>query len=529
MQRRLLLAASTAAFLLIAIGIGCTKLDTTTLGADLITVDNVNTFADTLTVNATQGIFNDSTILQKSDNHAIGVINNDPLFGKTDARIYVQFKPTFYPFYFGNAGDTVRNDPRLGLSTGTNSGFDSAFVTLSYKGAWGDTSVMGNIQQTFEVRAVNDDNFRLKTDTIRQLGSTPPMVENNVLGTASITPQIIAKKVLFGRGLFKDSVINQIRIKLIGQGATFAASLFNSQDSSSAGINNGFKNDSIFRSKYNGFEIRVINGSSGNTLYYVNLGEAKSRLEFHYHKIKNGVKDTVVQSFQMYTTRIGNIAASSSMNYIKRDYSTGTLPAVNTTTNNVFIQTAPGTFANLNIPGLTGYSNRIVHRAFLIVEQTPDNAATDNIYTPPPYLYLDLKDTSLSSPQRYKPVYFDLTNAVPYNPDVTTVNGLYHPFPFGNVDIALFGGVALKRFEPSGNVFYRYEINLTRYVQHIVTNGYKNYDLRLYAPFNYIYPQYLGTQYIIPFYNPIALGRVRVGTGLNPNHKMRMVVIYSKV
>ena len=50
------MAAAPAAFLLIAIGIGCTKLDTTTLGADLVTVDNVNTFADTLNVNATQGI-----------------------------------------------------------------------------------------------------------------------------------------------------------------------------------------------------------------------------------------------------------------------------------------------------------------------------------------------------------------------------------------------------------------------------------------------------------------------------------------
>ena len=168
-----------------------------------------------------------------------------------------------------------------------------------------------------------------------------------------------------------------------------------------------------------------------------------------------------------------------------------------------------------------------MHRAYLIVEQTPDAAAA--FYTPPPYLYLDLKDTSMAVPQRYKPVYFDLTSAVPYNPDVTDANGVYHPFPFGNVDIGTFGGAALKRFEPAGNIFYRYEINLTRYVQHIVTNGYKNYDLRLYAPFNYYYPQYLGTQYIIPFYNPIALGRVRVGTGLNPNHTMRMVVIYSKV
>ncbi len=520
MQRRLLLTASSAVFFIILIGIGCTKLDTTTLGADLVTVDNVNTFADTLTVNATQGIFNDSTILQKGDNHAIGIITTDPLFGKTDARIYVQFKPTFYPFYFGAAGDTTKFDPN------NKAGFDSAFVCLSYKGAWGDTSTAGNIPQTFEIRAINDDNFRLKTDTIRQLGSTQPSVDNNLLGSAVITPQIITQKVIFARG--RDSVNNQIRIKLTGAGATFAAALFNGQDTLATSSNNGFLNDSLFRIKYNGFEIKVTNGM-GNTLYYVNLAEAKSRFEFHFHKTKNGVRDTVVQSLQMYTTQTGSIRASSSFNYIKRDYSSVSFPAPNTATNNVFLQTSPGTFANLTIPGLTGYTNRIVHRAFLIVEQTPDNPATDNIYTPPPFLYLDLKDTSTVSPQRYKPVYFDLTSSAPYNPDVITVNGLYHPFPLGNVDVATFGGGALKRFEPAGNVFYRYEINLTRYVQHIVTNGYKNYDLRLYSPFNYYYPQYLGTQYIIPFYNPIALGRVRIGTGLNTNHKMSIVVIYSKV
>lgn len=520
MQRRLLFAASSAALLLIFIGIGCTKLDTTTQGADLVTVDNVNTFADTLNVNATQGIFNDSTILQKGDNYAIGLITTDPLFGKTDARIYVQFKPTFYPFYFGSAGDTTKFDPN------NKAGFDSAFVCLSYKGAWGDTSSIGNIPQTFQVRTINDDNFRIKPDTIRQLGSTPPAVDNDVLGETVVTPQSIAKKVILARG--RDSVTNQVRIKLTGAGAAFAAALFNSQDTIASSPNNGFLNDSIFRKKYNGFEIKVTS-AMGNTLYYVNLAEAKSRFEFHFHKTKGGVRDTVVQSFQMYTTRTVSIAPSSSFNFIKRDYSSVNLPAPNSATSNVFLQTSPGTFANLTIPGLTGYTNRIVHRAFLIIEQTPDNATTDNVYTPPPYLYLDLKDTAAISPQRYKPVYFDLASTVPYNPDVTTVNGVYHPFPFANVDVATFGGGALKRFEPAGNIFYRYEINLTRYVQHIVTNGYKNYDLRLYSPFNYYYPQYLGTQYIIPFYNPIALGRVRVGTGLSTNHKMKLVVIYSKV
>ncbi len=529
MQRRLLLAASVAVFLIIIIGIGCTKLDTTTLGSDLVTVDNINTFADTLDINSTQGIFNDSTILQKGDNHAIGVINNDPLFGKTDARIYVQFKPTFYPYYFGEAGDTVKNASFSGGSV--NAGFDSAFVCLSYKGAWGDTTSAGNIAQTFEVRAITDDNFRSKTDTIRQLGSATPMVNSTLLGSAIITPQTIAKKVIIGRGAKRDSVTNQVRIKLVGNGADFAAALFNVQDTAALSTNNGLRNDSSFRQKYNGFEIRVTDGAAGNTLYFVNLAEAKSRFEFHFHKTKNGIRDTVVQSFQMYTSKLGSIEASSSMNYIKRDYSSVSLPAPNMPTNNIFLQTAPGTFASLSIPRLTGYSNRIVHRAVLIVEQTPDNPATDNIYTAPPFLYLDLKDTIMSSPQRYKPVYFDLTSQVPYDPDVKSLNGLYHPFPLSNVDISTFGGGALRRFEPNGTPFFRYEINLTRYVQHIVSNGFKNYDLRLYAPFNYYYPQYLGTQYLIPYYNPIALGRVRVGAGSTQNipHKMKLVVVYSKV
>ncbi|MFN0082435.1 MAG: hypothetical protein ACKVOM_07930 [Ferruginibacter sp.] len=521
MQRRLLLVAVSAAFLLIYGGVGCTKLDTTTLGSDLVTVDNINTFADTLSVNATQGIFNDSTILQKSDNHAIGAITTDNLFGSTDARIYVQFKPTFYPFYFGNAGDTVNGIPAAGL--------DSAFVCLSYRGAWGDTS--SNTTQTFEVRAIIDDDFRRKTDTIRQLGGLPPTVDNNnILGTAYITPATIAQKVFLGRGLNKDSVTNQIRIKLTGTAGTdFAALLFNGQDTISSSINNGFLVDSNFRKKYNGFEIRVKSPINGNTLYYVNLGDAKSRLEFHYRKTKAGVKDTVVQSFQMYTSQVGNIAASSSMNYIKRDYTTASspLPTANQPTNNVFIQTAPGTFASLSIPGLTGYTNRIVHRAYLIVEQTPDNAITDKIYTAPPFLYLDLKDTT--TPVRYKPVYFDLGASIPYNPDATSVNAVYHPYPFGNVNVQTFGGFELKRFEPAGTAFSRYEINITRYVQHIVSNGFRNYDLRLYAPFNYYYPQYPGTQYIIPYFNPIALGRVRVGSGSNSNHRMKVVVVYSKI
>ncbi len=194
------------------------------------------------------------------------------------------------------------------------------------------------------------------------------------------------------------------------------------------------------------------------------------------------------------------------------------------------MQTSPGTFANISIPKLTGYGNKIIHRAYLVAEQVPFDQSTDNIFTPPFFLYADLKDTSTALPQRYKPVYFDLNNAVPYNPDPSGTGSLYHPFPFANVDINTFGGDAKTRYDAvTGLKFVRYEINLTRYVQHIVSNGFYNYDLRLYAPYNYIYPQYAGPKLLIPYYNPIALGRVRLGSGSNTVNTMKLVIVYSKI
>ena len=528
MQRRLLPIAFSAILLLIIIGIGCTKLDTTTLGSDLVTVDNVNTFADSLDINSTQFIFDDSTSIQKNENHVIGKITTDPLFGNTEAAVYVQFKPTFYPYYFGNAGDTVKNGT-TGMAS-PNAGFDSAVLCLSYKGAWGDTSSAGAIAQKFEVREIFDLGFKDKPDTVRKsLKYRPLGINPDILGSRLITPNVAKARTVYAKGVFKDSVDNQIRIKFdTPEGIAFAKSIFNTQDSSSNPLNNGFRNDSIFRRKFHGFAVTVT--GPGNTLFYVNLAEAKSRLEFHYHKTtNNGRKDSVMQAFQMYPTAIGNTAASSSANYVGREHAG--FPVSTPDLNNKYLQTSPGTYINLEIPKLTNYSNRIVHRAYLIVEQTPHSTSIDNIYTAPPFLYVDLKDSVSTLPQKYKPVYFDLSTTVPYNPDAKTATELFHPFPAANVDIGTFGGNALKRFEPSGVPFARYEINLTRYVQHIVTNGYRNYDLRLYAPFNYYYPQYPGPQIVIPYFNPIALGRVRVGAGSTQNipHKMRLVVIYSKI
>jgi hypothetical protein len=518
LQNRILPLAALASLLFI-IGLGCTKIDTTTLGTDVLTVDNVNTFSETFSVTATQGIFtNDSTLVRKNENHALGLISSDPLFGKTEAAIYVQFKPTFYPFYFGNAGDTVRNTVS---QPSPLAGFDSLYLCLSYKGAWGDTATTTPLK--LQITKIIDPNFKSKTDTVRKLNSII-LTDGISLGEVTVTPQMIKDKSVFARG--RDSVVNTIKIPFnTAAGALFAKSLFN-QDTTGL-INNGFKNDSLFREKSYGFEIKV-NSPSGKILYYVNLTEATSRLEFVFGRRNFGRLDTIVQSFRMYPVApTTTVAASSSHNYLVRDR-TGSAVTV-PSTDNIYLQTGPGTFGNLSIPSLTGLSNRIIHRAYLVVDQT-GITGTQSVYTPPPYLYLDLKDTVVTPVQLYKPLYFDLS-LNPYYPDANFVNPLYHPYPNANVDTRVFGGQALARYDAAGNLFYRYEINITRYVQHIVTNGYKNYDLRLYAPFNYYYPQYLGSQYLIPFFNPLAAGSIKVGSGTttDTNHKMKLVVIYSKL
>ena len=74
-----------------------------------------------------------------------------------------------------------------------------------------------------------------------------------------------------------------------------------------------------------------------------------------------------------------------------------------------------------------------------------------------------------------------------------------------------------------------YNINVTRYVQQLATKHTTNYKMRLFPAHSFTYPQY--NSVLIPYKNPIAYGRVRVGGGSNPNpaYRMRMRVIYSKI
>jgi len=497
-QKRILSVAFTAILSSLII-VSCSKFDTTDIGSDLLpAVDNVNTFETLLTVNTTQGFFNtDSTLIGNSEDHILGKINNDPLFGKTTANIYAQFKPSFYPYYYGNAKDTI-----------PLTGFDSVVLCLSYKGFWGDSTTPIQLQVREVLNNVGNNGLWDSVNQSKPIYYAP--ATGSILGSATVNIASLGNYIVYSN--HKDSVKNQIRIKL---STAFANSLF-AKDSVGT---NTFRSDSLFRAFNNGFAI-IANGI-GNGLLYTNLTDSSSKLEIHYRHKNGSTIDTTFSTFKIALSSAA-IATSATVNNIIRDRSSGTVSAPST--NEMYLQTNPsGTFVNLTIPQLDTLSNRIIHRAEVIVEQIPDNPLLDGYFTAPNFLYLDLKDTSILGIDKWKPIYFDLNPNVAYDPDLI-VNSF---FPTGGVDILYHGGYSRSKTDLFGNAIKYYNFNITRYVQQTVTKRTKNYTLRLFAPYQVVYAQY--SPFAVTSPNALARGRVKVGGGNNANYKLRLRLVYSKI
>lgn len=504
MQKRILPLAVTALTLISLIGWNCTKLDTTDIGSDLLpAVDNVHTFADTLIINTTQGIFNDSVTISKYDDYAVGTINNDPLFGRTTANIYMQLKPPFYPYYFGNSGDTI---------TGAGLGLDSVVLCLKYKGFWGDSSLPVGLQ----VREVNDPEFR---DSVEKYTTTAykPLGLGAVLGSVNVDVRTLGNYIKYNNG--RDSVNNQIRIRMPN---AWAAALFARDSIKTNSGNNAFYSDSVYRIFYNGLAVLTTGG--GNGLIYASLSDTATKLEVHYKRRNGGKIDSVYSSLRLnpsLSATAANYPVSNTSDYIQRDRN-GFPVKTNIDPNVHYLQTAPGTYVNLHIPGLASLSNRIIHRAEIIVEQVPTDPLLDDILSAPNFLYLDLKDTGTTN--KWKPIYFDLNTAEAYDPDYKTAV----PYIASQIDYQYYGGYRRSKTDPlTGGTIKYYNFNISRYVQQIVTRHTPVYDMRLYAPFNLNYPQYSTT--FIPYSNNIAYGRVKIGSGSNPNYRMKLRIVYSKI
>ena len=462
--------------------LSCKKInEATELGNGLIpAVDNVTTFDTTLLVETYNDLFtilNDSTKSSRGNQHFLGEITNnailgDPLFGKTEASIFVELKPTFYPFQF------IRKDSLT---------IDSVVLVLSYRETYGDTTDDFNVN-VYEIEA--SKNF--KTDSFYLVSQRPFAGQGPLLGSRNnIVPNTMDDSV----SLFREKSNNQLRIPLDN---SFGTRLLNYDTSV-------YKTDSTFRVQFRGFEITA---SGGNSLLGFQLTDTNTKLAIYYHFKTAGQNDTDVSYFR--TTDL-----SAAANHIKRDYSgsqfftylnNGVVPD-----DLVFLQNTPGSFATVKIPGLATLSNRIVHRAELIVVQVYH--PTDEKFPPPDLLYLDAFDTAKL---KFRTIPFDLIF------DGTS----------GQLNYQAFGMIGKKTVDGSGNPIRIWNFNLSRYIQHVVNDTRPTYNLSLHGPYlthNLYSSSTTDTELFIPINPTFAKGRVRVGGGNHSTQKMRLRIIYSKI
>lgn len=480
----------------------CRKInESTDLGGGLIPpIDNINTFdtvINALVYNDTIGLADDSLRVSKTDEYFLGKITNDPFFGATDARIFLELKPASYPFVF-NTGHT------------DSLHIDSVVLILSHEENYGDS----DLAQTINVYELDNNPGNVFQPDSFYLIRQNNLTYTNLLGSRTFAPKVLDDSVK----AYLDTTKGQMRIRLDDN---FGQRLLN-YDSSSNAIKGAYKNDSTFRSKFKGFALQSVAG--GNALMGFNLADpANTKLAIYYRFEKNMVTHDTVSYFNFSSSSVFNVSQySASANYIIRDYSgTPFLASLSNGTGSdasVYIQNSPGTLASIKIPDLAAVSNRVLHRAELVVEEDYD--ASDEKFTAPQLLYLDAYDDSISGTNKYR--------TIPYNASIDVS---------GNLNYQAFGCFPVLAQDGMGHTVKTWKFNITRYLQHYLTRTLPLYDFRLFAPVyvkeNYAIPP--ATDLLVPLnFNPTTTkGRVRLvgttGPGDTNPRRLRLRLIYSKL
>lgn len=483
--------------------ISCKKInESTTLGSDLIpVVDNITTFDTLLTVEAYNDTFSlatDTTRYNSSYAHYLGHIENDPFFGKTDAKLFLELKPPSYKYTFANRPDSLH--------------IDSVVLVLDYVDTYGDTLA----DQTVNVYEIpQSSNFGDTSFNIRESN----YVKGPLLGSKIVDPTLLNDSVK----VYQDTTANQLRIRLDD---AFGQRLLHYDTTGARGFTDGYSSDSLFSEQFKGFALESV---AGNAIMGFNLEGTNTKLAIYYKddhgdagNVPTATWSTAVAYFS-FANNVSSIAAS----YIVRDYTGSPLAAAangvaGTPDDYVYIQSTPGSFATIKIPGLAGLDNSVVHRAELIMEQVyhPE----DTLF-PPTNLYLDAYDPSATN---FRTIPYDLA-----------FDGS------GGSNVNTFGVIPINTKDPSGNNINSWRFNLTRYVQHVVNNTEPVYDLRLSAPLyiNELYrPGTVGstsnliTEFFgsfLPVNSAAGKGRVRLagntGTADTNPQRMRLRIVYSKI
>jgi hypothetical protein len=236
------------------------------------------------------------------------------------------------------------------------------------------------------------------------------------------------------------------------------------------------------------------------------MSDTATQLRIYYRYTKSGKPDTTFKNF-IFNNGIPGAAA----NYIVRNYTgsevtrhLGTKPRGDSL---IYLQADPGTYTMLKIPGLDEFKqkkgNVMVHLAQLSMQEVPTPGRRPNIFQTPEYLYAEMLD---STNKKYYPFLSD-----------AFVNGKFESF--------IFGGQRKYISDNSGLFLSSYNMNLTRYLQGIITKNNPNFQLRLTAPYSLRYEDLFITFAL----NNLARGNVVLGGGNHSSKKMKFRVVYSKL
>jgi hypothetical protein len=515
-MKRFILLCSIAIFIT-----KCTKIDNTTLGQDLIpAVDGVTTLrTDTFTITAENNIFTDSTTFFKNDDYVLGWLQSNSDFGSTRATIYAQFNPQFQ-FSWKAKKDSIRQTP----TSPSGDGLDSAVLCLGLFTNANESGIFGDSNQPMTVNVYEIDNAPtnlFKKDSAYKIAQDPNINRKPAfLGSKIFYPREINDLKYFKIKQVNDSSFNQLRIPLSSTAGKAYAKRMLTNDTS---VSNAFNNETNYINEFRGLIIEIQPTGNPNAAMRFSLAQnANSRLEVWYKYIKNGLVDTTYDALYFNNTS-GSPYISASANYIKRTIAgsamqTASAPGID---NTIYLESTPGSYAQIKIPGIKTFPSKMIHLAELIISEDPAQANNSmlNFYAPPS-IYLDAYDSAIGAVNKFK--------SIPY--DLSFLSG------GSSLNFSYFGGQRIIRNEGLGP-FAQYTFNITKYFQNIVTRGMSNMDLRLYVPFDTRYYTQPTADYFFssdgflqrPIINAPVFGRAIVGGGAHPTSKMKLRVTYSNL
>lgn len=469
----------------------CTRIGTSELGLDFLSQDAIGTKDTIIDVETETVVMPDSLRIYPTDEHMLGNLTNDPIFGSTSASLFLQLKPSFYPFYIRGTKDSIV--------------VDSAVLVLSYKGFYGDSTKPVRIY-------VNKIDPATPLEVGKYYASNYPEAygirKGTSIGNSYLLDFVHAKDSLNDRF---ENAASQIRLKLNN---SVAYELLKTYDS-----NGAYRNDTTFRTAFPGFALSTNAADNHNALIRLSLLDSNTKLALYYSTSATGsvTRDTLVSYFRF------NYYTAQNANFIQRNRAASEIAShLNGFAKDslVYVQTSPGTMVKIKVPGLKTFKNKIIHRAELIAEQVPDDArlaTTDAFMTAPNYLFLGVYDTATKELRSVPNDYQGATN-----PQL----------------LAQFGGQKITKSLHGYSNVATYNFNVSRYVQGLIARTDSLFDFRLYAPVNdsikfvqpYPYNKIHTTEYLSTVLgNQAANGRVRLGGGSHSKFRMRLRIYYTNL